>query len=171
MQWSVPVWSCIDKSFLANSAASKTLDEEKHAMYRTIIRCFMYISTRSRPDFVAVASMLAPYLHEPKLRHVIAAIRKLSYLNGTKERGLLSKPGDSNQLTTIADANWGSSHEREKRSRSGMKIKFGDVVVAGPTNLQKFVSLSSPAMEYVALNDAVKVIVWLWAVLAELGVK
>lgn len=52
-----------------------------------------------------------------------------------------------------------------------MLVKFVDALIAAATNLQIFVSLSSTETEYVVLNEAVKTIVWLKSVFAELWVR
>lgn len=171
MECSKSVVSPIDESTLANSAASEPLDKDEHARYRSIIGSLMYIAMQTKRNLLVVTSLLASYLHEPTSCHMIAAKRALRYLNGMKKRRLVLKPGDRNQLTTFVDASWGNSYERERRTRSGMLVKFGVVVVAVATGLQKCVSLSPTEEKCVALNEAVKLSVWLKVVILELGLK
>lgn len=76
------------------------------------------------------------------------------------------KLGKSKQLTAVVEATSGYSYERERRNRSKMLVKFLEASVAGASSLEKRVSLNSNEVEYVAINEAVKMIVWLKGFLA-----
>lgn len=170
MDGSKPVGSPIDEWTFTKTIESEPLDVDEHAKYRSIIGSLMYIANRTRPDLLVATSMLASYLHAPTKVHMAGVKRTLRYLNGTKERQLVLRPGHDDQLTAYVDSSWGNAFEKGRRSRSGMIVKFGHAVIGAVANLQNCVSLSSTEAEYVALTEAVKTVIWLNNVLKELGV-
>lgn len=81
-----------------------------------------------------------------------------------KER-LALRPEKADQITSNVYASCGNQFGKGRRSRSGTLIMHDDEILAATTILQSCISLSSTSVEYVALAEAVKRIIWLKSVL------
>lgn len=150
---------------LADRAASEELEEDQDVIYRSIIGSLMYIVTRARPDVLVVTSMKASHLQKPVKSHIWAAMGALRCLNGTKNRKFNLKPGEDSPLTMFVDASWAKLFEKDRRSRFGMLVNLGCVVISFTTNIPTFVSLNSSEVVYVTSRNAVRTVVWLRNVL------
>lgn len=131
----------------------------------------MYIANRTRPDLLVATSGLASNLHAPERLYMVAVKGIIRYLIRTKGKRLVLKPGGNEQLTAYADSSWGNAYERERRSRTGMIVKFGNAVIVAATNLKICMSLSFSEAEYVALTESIKTVIRFKNVLRELGVS
>ena len=157
-----------DPSVELSTADSEAADED--FPYRKLIGSLMYIGTRTRPDISVVVSMLARHVESPGKKLQAAAIRVLKYLKSTPNHGHVLKPGSGTQLSVHVDSNWAGEPGTQRRSRTGIVIRYGDAVVSFSSTLQKCIALSSSEAEYVAMSEAVKNVVWLRRVLAELDI-
>lgn len=100
-----------------------------------------------------------------------AAKRVLRYLKGTLDQMIVVCLGKNGQLTAFPNANLAANYEKNRKSRSGIMIIFGETIMNATSILQKSISISSTEAKYVALSDSVKTISWLRQLLVELGVK
>ncbi|GKB47930.1 gag/pol polyprotein, partial [Tanacetum coccineum] len=112
--------------------------------------------------------------------------RILRYLHGTVEHGMLIRRSSGStlqaftnvlwkgnldtSLEAFSDANWvGDSDDR--RSTGGFAIYLGSNLISWIARKQRTVSRSSTEAEYKALADTVDELIWLQALLNELGVS
>lgn len=98
-------------------------------MYRYVVRSLIYIATGTRLELLVATAMLAFFLQEPKSWHMTAMKRALRYFYCKKQIMLVLKLANRSQPIAFVDGSWGNSCERERRSHSGMLVKFGDAVV------------------------------------------
>ncbi|GKB47586.1 gag/pol polyprotein [Tanacetum coccineum] len=125
-------------------------------------------------------------MHAPTKNHWSAVKRILRYLHGTVEHGMLIRRSSGStlqaftnvlwkgnldtSLEAFSDANWvGDSDDR--RSTGGFAIYLGSNLISWIARKQRTVSRSSTEAEYKALADTVDELIWLQALLNELGIR
>lgn len=62
-------------------------------MYRSIVGSLQYIAARTRQELAVAKTMSSWYTSGPKVSHIVVAKRVPRYLNGTKTKRLLLRPG------------------------------------------------------------------------------
>ena len=142
-------------------------EEDQDFPYRELVGAVMYLMTCTRPDIAFAVGQLARNAHRPTRPDVIAAKRLLRYLQGTKNMGI-TLGGSALSLRGYADADY-AADASSRRSTSGSVILLSDGPVMWSSRRQPCVTLSTAESEYVALSSAVQEIVWLRALLKELG--
>lgn len=81
------------------------------------------------------------------------------------------KPGRVNGISAYVDSNCGSLHEKNRRSPTGVCVRYGDAPIFVVIKLQRSISLSSTEPEFTALDEGCISVVWLRKVLNELGLN
>lgn len=162
-----------DSSFLSDPAS-----------YRQTVGALQYV-TLSRPDISFAVNKVCQYMHAPTENHWTAVKRILRYLKGTTDHGLLLRHASGSTLHAFTDAHWqhtphsslraysdsdwaGCSDDR--RSTGGYAIYLGSNLISWTARKQRTVSRSSTESEYKALADTVAELIWLKALLYELGI-
>ena len=139
-------------------------DEEPvvDANSREVVGSLMWIPNQTGPDISNAVRAIARFSHDPKEVHVKAARKVLDYLSATAHLGLTfrkeSKLGDvqlENDLQTYVDAAYAHKAE-DRRSVYGVSVCCGGTLVSWPSRTQKYVTLSTTEVEYVAMVDGVK---------------
>lgn len=146
----------IDVSQTVKKKKDCMFNERERTLYRSIMRSLIFLATRTRPNLSVAASMLASHLHSPTKNNMIYAKRALRYLRGTSNMETNLRSGEKTQLLAYVDASWCNEAERNRGSRSGLMILFGETMIITTSTLQKRVRLSSTEDEYVALSDGKK---------------
>jgi hypothetical protein len=95
--------------------------------------------------------------------------RILRYVHGTLKLGLTIKPDKSTLVSAFSDADWADGVD-DRRSTGGFAVYLGCNLVSWSDKKQATVSRSSIESEYKALANATAEVVWIQAVLRELGV-
>lgn len=149
---------------LVPSTSSKAIDEP----YSSLVGSLLWIAQCSRPDVAFPVNRLSQFLQKPDQSHWEAAIRVLSYLNGTKSLKLYLG-GDLESVNAFSDADW-AEDRHERKSTTGYVFKLGEGVISWRSRKQKTVSLSSTEAEYMAMSDSCREARWLFHVLEELTV-
>lgn len=89
-------------------------------------------------------------------------------MKGTLDHGIFF-PADSHlESQGFVDADWAQDLDKRK-STMGMVFKLGSSTIQWSGKLQPTIALSSIEAEYKALADGAQQMVWLRALLAELG--
>jgi len=155
------------------------------AMYRQTVGALQYV-TLSRPDISFAVNKVCQYMHAPTENHWTAVKRILRYLKGTADYGLLLRHASGSTLHAFTDAHWQLSHNSpfraysdsdwagcpdDRRSTGGYAIYLGSNLISWTARKQRTVSRSSTESEYKALADTVAEIIWLKALLQELGIS
>ena len=146
--------------------------------YRELNGALLYAANVTRMDIAYAAGMLCRYLDKPEEKHWDAGSRLVDYLRGTKEIGLkftakkeithaalkLSDLG----LEAFADADWAADKEN-RASISGYVVKACGGPISWRSRKQKSIACSTMEAEYVSIAEACKEIVWIRALLKEIG--
>ncbi|KAJ0781359.1 putative RNA-directed DNA polymerase [Helianthus annuus] len=148
--------------------------------YRQIVGALQY-STLSRPDIAFAVNKVCQFMHAPTENHWSAVKRILRYLKGTSDLGLLIRHNSSSLLHAFTDAHWQDTVINafsdsdwagcpvDRRSTGGFAVYLGSNLISWTARKQRTVSRSSTESEYKALADTVAELLWLKALLHELG--
>jgi histone deacetylase 1/2 len=117
-----------------------------------------------------LVNKVCQYLHAPTTAHWTAAKRILRYVKDTSRIGITFRKSSSTLLSAFYDADWAGCLE-DRRSTGGFAIFIGPNLVSWCAHKQALVSSSSTEAEYKALTNATTELIWVEALLKELGVK
>lgn len=145
------------------------LSLEDGTRYRSIVGALQYL-TLTRPDLAYSVNKVCQYLHAPTTAHWSAVKRILRYTQGTMDVGLTIRPSDSTLLSAFSDADWAGSID-DRRSTGGFAIFLGPNLISWSARKQPTVSRSSTEAEYKSLANATAELIWVEALLQELGVR
>jgi histone deacetylase 1/2 len=140
---------------------------EDSSQYRSIVGALQYL-TLTRPDLSFLINKVCQYLHAPTT-HWTAAKRILRYVKNTSQLGITFRKSSSTLLSAFSDADWAGCIE-DRRSTGGFGIFIGPNLVSWIARKQDSVSRSSTEAKYKALVNATTELIWVEALLRELGV-
>ena len=146
--------------------------------YRSVIGMLLYVCN-TRPDIQFSVHQCARFVHNPKASHANAVYKICAYLQDTKNQGLEftpTAPTSDLQLDLYVDADFCGLFDVEdsldpisSRSRSGFVFFLGKCPVHWVSTLQTLATLSSTESEYIALSDAMRVLLPLRGVVNEIA--
>lgn len=146
-------------------------DIEKNEMdnvpYKQLIGSLMYVALATRPDILYAVTKLSQFSSNPGKTHWLQAKRVLRYLAATKNINLMYSRG-TNEIEIFSDADWASDID-DRHSYSGMIVFLNENPIIWKSNKQKSISTSTMETEYVALEIAVKEVIWLDMMFNELS--
>ncbi|KAJ0727195.1 putative RNA-directed DNA polymerase [Helianthus annuus] len=148
--------------------------------YRQVVGALQY-ATLTRPDIAFSVNKVCQFMHAPTENHWTAVKRILRYLKGTTDLGLRIRHDSGSILHAFTDVHWTNSVQAysdsdwagcpvDRRSTGGFAIYLGSNLVSWIARKQRTVSRSSTESEYKALADTVAELIWLKALLRELGI-
>jgi histone deacetylase 1/2 len=144
------------------------LGPEDITRYRSIVGALQYL-TLTRPDISFSVNKVCQYLHAPTTAHWTAVKRILRYIHGTSRVGITFQRSSSTLLSAYSDADWAGDLD-DRRSTGGFAIFFGPNLISWSARKQPTVSRSSTEAEYKALANATTELIWVEALVRELGV-
>lgn len=136
--------------------------------YRSVVGALQYL-TLTRPDISYSVNKVCQFLHSPTEAHWTAVKRILRYLQGTSSYGLLLRRSPSVMLSAFSDADWAGCPD-DRRSTGGHVVFLGGNLVAWNSRKQPTVSRSSTEAEYKSVANATAELMWIQALLGELGI-
>ena len=145
------------------------LGPDDATQYRSIVGALQYL-TLTRPDLSFSVNKVCQYLHAPATLHWTAAKRILRYVQRTLHTGITFIKSSSTLLSVFSDADWAGCPD-DRRSTGGFAIFFGPNLISWNARKQATVSRSSTEAEYKSLANATAELIWVEALLQELGVK
>ena len=149
--------------------AGTSLGPDDSTQYRSVVAALQYLML-TRPDLAFSVNKVCQYLHAPTTEHWTAVKRILRYVNNTISHGITFLKSSSNLPSAFSDADWGGCLD-DRRSTGGFAIFVASNLVSWNARKQATVSRSSTEAEYKALANATAEIIWVEALLGELGVK
>jgi hypothetical protein len=152
-----------------------TTPEEKAKMdkipYRELVGCLNYLVVWTRYDIAAQVQILSRYVSNPGIAHWRAALRVLSYLRGTKEKGLVFRPGGEGIALTGASDSDHAGCPDTRRSTSGGGVFLNGLLVWWQSKRQPTVALSSAEAEWCAAVEVSRQLLWIKNMLSEIGAE
>ena len=99
--------------------------------YASIVGMLMYLGQNTCPDIAFAVHQCARFTHSPKHSHAVGVKRIICYLQGSKTKGMILRPNDSQQANYYVDANfvglWGVEHDQDPvcvKSRTGCLLTY-----------------------------------------------
>lgn len=122
----------------------------------------LYVAVNSRPYVAASVNLLAQKMIIPSETDFVELERVLAYLMSAKSMTLkvYHKSFDKIPLEPFCDAEWAVDTET-RRSISGVICRVYGAPVIWRSRRQQCVALSLTEVEYYALDEAVRKIIWL----------
>jgi hypothetical protein len=153
--------------------SSSPLDAQNQTQYRNIVGSLMYASLTTRPDITHAVNVLSRSNSNPSEASMIKAKRVLRYLSGTPTKGLTYTHAHTHMnivvVSAYSDADWGGDLV-DRKSTTGYAVMINDNLVSWNSKKQQTVALSSAESEYMAVSEVMKELLWLRALLNEIGV-
>jgi hypothetical protein len=131
--------------------------EEKEWFHSTVAK-LLYLSKRVRNDILVAVSFLTTRIVGPDSDDRSKLVRVLSYLNNTRDIGMVLECSEEVRVTAFIDASYGVLPGH--RSVSGCMITLGKGPIYAKCSKQRIVSKSSTEAELVALSDCSSMAIW-----------
>jgi hypothetical protein len=169
-----PVSTPMDPGVRLSTSQSPSIPEDKAFMhtvpYVSTIGALMYLAIVTRPDIAYAVGVLCRFMARPGPEHWKAVKHLFRYLRGTCDFRLTYKPEPSAPYPFYAysDADHGANLDNG-RSTSAYVVKISSGTVSWSSRLQSIVALSTTEAEFVAAASAGQEVVWMRALLGELG--
>jgi hypothetical protein len=154
---------------LARGAGELLGSQDAHR-YMRIVGSLIWL-TGVRLDIIFATTYLAWFTKEPRKHHLSMAFYVVSYLYQTKELPLVLGGDEKIMVRGASDGSYGTGPKG--RSISGMIVRLGSKAggVVAKSTAAHTVSLSSFEAELDAYSRAVKVMRFIYNLLAELGIE
>eukprot|EP00590_Aulacoseira_subarctica_P001421 CAMPEP_0172414700 /NCGR_PEP_ID=MMETSP1064-20121228/1332_1 /TAXON_ID=202472 /ORGANISM="Aulacoseira subarctica , Strain CCAP 1002/5" /LENGTH=1323 /DNA_ID=CAMNT_0013151491 /DNA_START=262 /DNA_END=4233 /DNA_ORIENTATION=+ len=135
--------------------------------YRSVIGKLNYLEKSTRPELAAAVHQCARFCSDPRQTHTEAVKRIGRYLVGTKDKGLVLKPGETESFECWVDSSHAGEWNREgaehdpstARSRMGYVFMYAKCPILWASKMQTEIALSTTEAEYIALSMAVREII------------
>jgi len=138
---------------------AKPLGVQQHKLYRSMIGGLLYAANITRIDIAYAVGMLSRAVAAPTTHHLVMAQQVLHYLYHTKDYKLCFKAQDQLELVIYADADH-AGDTTDRKSTSGVLVRFNGNNVSWMSKKQTMNSLSSTESEYMSLTFAFKEACW-----------
>ena len=134
----------------------------------------MYLSANTRGELSFANHQCARFAVDPREPHATAIKRIGRYLIGTRDKGTIIRKSNELNLTCYADADFAGMFSvtnpddpKSVKSRTGFVILLGTTPIAWVSKLQSETALSTMEAEYIALSQALRVLLPLRRLLQE----
>ncbi|XP_059451553.1 uncharacterized mitochondrial protein AtMg00810-like [Corylus avellana] len=165
MMFAKPISSPMSASFPLSKFDGSTITDP--SLYRSTIGSLQYLSL-TRPDLSFSVNKVSQFMQEPRDTHWTAVKHILRYLKFTSDHTFSIYHSSSHSLTAYSDSDWAGCPD-DRRSTSGYCTFLGRNLLSWISKKQPTMSRSSTESEYKALANASSELVWIQALLCELG--
>jgi hypothetical protein len=157
---------------LFTSDDSAELDPKRAKIFKSVIMQLNWLAQKTRPDLVTAVAAFSTRMTTANEGDWKKVEHTLRYLNATKEKGLILRPGVRPGVQVYVDASFPNGHEvvqAKGKSRSGYSGHYGAALIFCRSMRQKLVTRSTAEAEIVAMDDASSLTMWVRGFLDLLG--
>ena len=123
----------------------------------------LYLASNTRPDISFALHQCSRFTNNTKLSHETAVKRICSYLQRTKDNGLVFNTSNKLVVDCYADADfaglWGHEYPQDPiyaRSRTGFVVTFSNCSLSWVSKLQTEIALSTLHYGCMALSHSIR---------------
>jgi hypothetical protein len=142
---------------------------EDAPQYRRMVGKLIYL-TITRPDICFAVNQVSQHMQAPMKFHWSMIDRILRYLKSTPGQGIWMGSNGNTEIIGYCDADYAGDRS-DRRSTTGYCTFVGGNLVTWRSKKQKVVSLSSAESEYRAMRKLTTELMWLKALLKDLGIE
>ena len=155
---------------------SPLLPEKRRATLAKLVMKAMYIGKHFRPDILVMAHCISRMITKATEHDWNKLVHLLQYIRGTRDYGLMLRPGNSLALTKYCDSSLGNQYDLASTSGDatyfgacGRGVHNGGNPIDWSTKVQKTRSINSCHAELICLTDSVPKIIEMRNFLIEEG--
>ncbi|KAL1220954.1 Retrovirus-related Pol polyprotein from transposon RE2 [Cardamine amara subsp. amara] len=137
--------------------------------YQRLIGRLIYL-TITRPDISFAVNQVSQHIQTPSKHHWGMVDRILRYLKGTPGKGIWMGRNNSTDIVGYCDSDW-AGDKTDRKSTTGYCTFVGGNLVTWRSKKQKVISRSSAEAEYRAMANTTGELVWIKALLKDLGIE
>ncbi|XP_056160962.1 uncharacterized mitochondrial protein AtMg00810-like [Syzygium oleosum] len=168
MQDAKPVTTpCVAGSDIPSSHCGELFSDPY--LYRSTVGALQYL-TLTRPDIAFAVNTACQFMHAPTEVHWQFVKRILRFVRGTQHHGMLFTRSRNFHLHAFSDAGWAEDHDT-RRSVGGFGIFLGSNLISWSSRKQRTVARSSTEAEFKSLADTTAQLIWIEALLRDLGIS
>ena len=123
-------------------------------LYMNMVRSLQYIVDCTQPDIVFITSQLAKHLKSPSMLHYNALVHCMQYLKRTKDKWLLFRHGNYDNITGYTDTD--RMMQENNKVISGYTFFLRELLISWSSKGQKLVSLSMYKAELIVLLNRIQ---------------
>ena len=144
--------------------------------FRGAVGMLSYLANNTRPELSMAVHQCARFGNSPMLSHERAIKRIGKYLLDNPNRGLVFNPDKDRGIECFVDADfaggWSQADSDDAdnvMSRTGYVIMYAGCPIMWSSKLQTEIALSTAEAEYIALSQAMRQVIPLMNLIAEVG--
>ncbi|KAL1205188.1 Retrovirus-related Pol polyprotein from transposon RE2 [Cardamine amara subsp. amara] len=137
--------------------------------YQRLVGRLIYLTIR-RPDISFAVNQVSQLMQALSKHHWGMVDRILRYLKGTPGKGIWMDRNNSTDIVGYCDADW-AGDKGDRKSTTGYCTFVGRNLVTWRSKKQKVASRSSAEAEYRAMANTTGELVWVKAILKDLGIE
>jgi hypothetical protein len=149
----------------------KTVNERNHLIYRSLTMSLLYIATKTRPDLLFNASMLATHCSKPNVEDYKRLSSLIRYLLKTKFYCTVFDRPTLSTLHVFSDASWNSHPDGKGHSGYCIFIGNSTAAIAAKSIKQKIVTPAAAHAELEAMSKCTEKAETIFHVLKFLGIN
>ncbi|XP_019094533.1 PREDICTED: uncharacterized protein LOC109129941 [Camelina sativa] len=139
------------------------------SLYRRLVGKLIYL-TITRPDIFFAMNQASQQMKNPTVHHWNMVTRILKYIKGSPGQGIWMGRNKNTELVAYCDDNY-AGDRGDRRSTTGYCTFLGGNLVTWKSKKQNVVLLSSAKSEYRAMRKLTTELMWLKALLKDLGIE
>jgi hypothetical protein len=168
-QWSTP--SAPSFLVIRSKKKEKMINEKKQKWFRSAIGTLLYLVKLSRPDLANSVRELAKVIDGANQAQEKELKRTIEYTIQKKERSLkIEAKTNTWDIIAYSDSDFAGDKD-DRKSITGYIIFVSGTAISWKSKSQPCVTLSSTEAEYVALNETVREVKFIFQILETMGIE